>query len=662
MSGQWEVVGKKKDKSNKNNGSNSNKSNKESNNRQMMKDIKVEEVLPMSKLNKLYGQGKSNKENQKPQAPKQKPVENGAAKKKKPDNKPQQPPKPKPAKSIEGALSALNADEFRDVFENNKALFPDTPIVWLKEMAQFLNKRVVPMDNHDPTFSNKMELYPLSVMPNALRSIIEKAVNESNPSNVNLFFDISLTTMATEMNKDAPVLGHKFFLQYIATKDPKMLLNKLNAYNTLKNSYQNRQNIGLSILWALGQAGLKDFSVGLKVFHEVMYPLMEMKNYSKYVTKYLINLINRPVEGSSLQKDQYLNILDVIHGSKKNVPSELVKELNESASKLNDLLLLSVKGDKYHTLVEPILKKLGTTTENQSYSNQLCEILVALMERDQTSLNSWSKLYSKNLVASASLLEHIDTNWKPFSKNVDLKSLKNAMVSFSAENEEMLTKKRKDAGLLKADEYIQKISKKMVNKKKDSTSFLRKSSVVLTILLCIAVTLDLKQQGSWEKTAIGKALNKTGVADCTNMVLFRAKECTVWMHRHIEEQFPGVTEATVEFTTPYIELGRDLLILFNKFYLNQVENFKARIPTLLAQIDKYCPGSIDQVVSTANNAFKVVCDHYENVKAYLLKDVFVGKMAPERMQKVLHDNFIYSVEKMQEYYQWVYQKIMTAIK
>lgn len=33
---------------------------------------------------------------------------------------------------------------------------------------------------------------------------------------------------------------------------------------SLRNSYQNRPPIGLSLLWAFGQGGLRDFDVGMK--------------------------------------------------------------------------------------------------------------------------------------------------------------------------------------------------------------------------------------------------------------------------------------------------------------------------------------------------------------------------------------------------------------
>lgn len=93
---------------------------------------------------------------------------------------------------------------------------------------------------------------------------MDKALTAAGSSNCQHFFYISLTTMATDMNKGVPSLGHKFFLQYLAHKDPKIVVADLSKYTVIKNSYMNRQNIGLSILWVLGQAGVKDFHMGLQ--------------------------------------------------------------------------------------------------------------------------------------------------------------------------------------------------------------------------------------------------------------------------------------------------------------------------------------------------------------------------------------------------------------
>lgn len=97
------------------------------------------------------------------------------------------------------------------------------------------------------------------------------------------------------------------------------------------------------------------------VFQEVMLPLIEMKNYSRYVVEYLVNIINLN-SNSFITKEQYLLLLNVIFSSKKNFPAELNKQLVETASKLN-VLLLEQNGDKkYHSFIEPFLKGCQTIT------------------------------------------------------------------------------------------------------------------------------------------------------------------------------------------------------------------------------------------------------------------------------------------------------------
>lgn len=89
-------------------------------------------------------------------------------------------------------------------------------------------------------------------------------MKDAGKSNAQIFLDISLTTMANDMSKNLNTVGHKLYIQYLALNEPQFVLTNMNKHLSLRSSYQNRQQIGLSILWGLGQAGMKDFNVGLK--------------------------------------------------------------------------------------------------------------------------------------------------------------------------------------------------------------------------------------------------------------------------------------------------------------------------------------------------------------------------------------------------------------
>lgn len=353
----------------------------------------------------------------------------------------------------------ITADEFKNVFESSKASFPDAPIIWLKELVQFLNRKL-PIEVSDPVFRGKSNEYPLSAVsellteqtnfviygcqvPSHLKNIIERSLKEAGKPNVRTFFSVTLTSMATDMSHGSSALGHKILLQQIALSDPKSAASNLNAYVTLRNSYQNRPPIGLSILWAVGQIGAKDFKAGLAAFKELMLPLIEMKNYSKFVVEYLLGLLRKSGE-VQVTKEEFLMLFDVVLSKRKGFPTDLAQQLNKAASELKGLF---ERCDAKRALfVEVFLKKL-TEIEQTQTRNLISELFYSCLLRDQNSFNAWAKLYSKNLQQSTLVLSYILKNWKEASSKLDRKQLSDTLNAFSTTNEELGRRKRKEAGL-----------------------------------------------------------------------------------------------------------------------------------------------------------------------------------------------------------------------
>lgn len=248
--------------------------------------------------------------------------------------------------------------------------------------------------------TNKNNLF-LQVPP-PLKTIIDRAIKDAGKSNVQTFFNISLTAMATDMSRNSSALGHKLLLQYIALHDPKSAATNLNSYITLRNSYQNRPPIGLSILWAVGQVGEKDIHLGLKVFNELMLPLIEMKNYSRYIVEYLLHVLRQHKE-AAITKEEFFLLFDTIF-AKKKYPSDAVQQLNKAAIELSGIFDRN-KDTKRNIFVEVLLKKLPEV-DNQN-QKILCELLANCFVKDQNSYASWSKIYAKHLIANTALINHI---------------------------------------------------------------------------------------------------------------------------------------------------------------------------------------------------------------------------------------------------------------
>lgn len=293
-------------------------------------------------------------------------------------------------------------------------------MVYLKEMVQFLNQKIH-VELSDVTFANRPETYPLKVVshlplfkdatkfetiwfqfPADLRGTIEKALKDVDANLRQWFYDYLLTSMVDDMGKNVNVVAHRVFLQCLALNEPALAVTNLSRHVALRNSYQNRQAIGLSLLWALGQGGVKDFRVGLKVFQELMLPVIELKNYSHYVIKYLIDLINRHSDSAAVSNDQYLLILDVAFGTYKNFPNDQREQLHCSLP----ILRAAMVRTGLHGHFNSLLRKL-TSSDGQGYKRELCGALVACLKDDPSSYATWGKCYSKYLPQSATLISHI---------------------------------------------------------------------------------------------------------------------------------------------------------------------------------------------------------------------------------------------------------------
>ncbi|XP_066249199.1 transmembrane protein 214 isoform X1 [Euwallacea similis] len=645
MSGQWEVVRGKNDKRSKlpvpkENNKQPDFKGKKSN---ILNGVRIEDVLPKSQVQNLYSGKPTNKEN-KPHE-KTKPTET-----KKPEKKsskpPAEPPKPKPPKSIEAGLHSITTEEFHLVYNRSKTAFPDTPIVWLKDLTQFLNQKI-PIEIQDPVFSSKPLGYPLNVMPANLKAIIEKAIKEAGKSNSQLYFDIALTSMVTDLSKGLPAVGYRFFLQYIALNEPKLVTENLSKHVSLRNSYQNRANVALSILWAVGHVGVNDFHCGLKVFEDLKLPLLEMKNYSKYIVKYLLELTNRDHK-APLTRDQYLLILDTIFSNKKNFPLELQKDLVQNIPKLSQQLLNN-KRENFHGLIEPLIKRLSQNTK--AYQNCLCQVLVEIFTKDQTTLNAWNKIYAKNLLSSAVLLKYItrnSNNLKPALRN----SLKDLLLSFSSINTELSGRKKKDEGLKEALEAVKEAQEEQKQTKPKSRGLCR--AVLSSFIIAFSMTVLLEPFINLDRPK-------------NDLCLFRlsgkVQQAALWVDSKLEQSIPDSYGQVKQVAEPYGALSSDLV----KLGINALEtargNWKGFInekyPLAVASIDHYAPGLLDNTKEVLNKALHLSVHYYRTVVDYLKKEVFIGQLSPENIQRVVVGAYNTTSEKAVEYYHWVYQKVQT---
>lgn len=142
--------------------------------------------------------------------------------------------------------------------------------------------------------------------------------------------------MAVDLTKNLPCVGHKIMLQLIAMQWPSLSIKSLAKNAILRNSYQNRSTVGLSLLWAIGQAGFKDVTVGLQVWQNIMVPVLEIRAYTKFVCDYVNKILLRSSDAGcvGLLQEEFFIIYDELTKPHSGIPRECQTQLNESASLL----------------------------------------------------------------------------------------------------------------------------------------------------------------------------------------------------------------------------------------------------------------------------------------------------------------------------------------
>ncbi|XP_017799561.1 PREDICTED: transmembrane protein 214-A [Habropoda laboriosa] len=640
-SGGWELVGR--NKKDKNNGK-VNKLTKAEKKKFIENAPKVEDFLPLNQVKTLYDNLDNNKENKKPSKEKENKIKENEERKrqqKQQSEKKKEEPKAKLPKSIKDALNAIDADELQIVLTTSQNRFPEAPLIWLKDLAAFLNVKI-PIDKEDAVFSGKPKDYPLSIVPKPISSTLEKAIEVAGKQTAQLFYENTLTTMATDMVKGTPVVGHKIFLQLLAHTNPEMTVANIPKLIRAKSSYQNRKTIGLSLLWALSQAGRRNLAVGLKVWHEVMSPMLETKSYCSYVVEILNDLVFEHENFHDLKPEFYLDIVEDTCSGKYNVPASVGREINNSIEKLR-LILFKNKNLSYVKLFEMLVTKV-TQKVHANYRDELIKALVKCLATDPLCFSVWISLYAKNLYQSQLMLTYIDTKWCTLHTTLETKFLKETCIVFQTTNERW--KRGKDENL---SHSCNKICKALLLKMTASASKKfpwKKGIILLLFFISVVVGYDIYQHGNFEES-------------------------------HTEATSPEYYKVTVEACKPYIKLAGDVYLIVRnvslKVYDNVAEYAGKKGPLVLQTIEHYVPGILDEVKLRSNQSLEFVkvysnlcveklCEHSIATLRWLEKNVFVGKLSPESLQNYASKAIDTTQTLASQTYDWVYEKVQTLSK
>lgn len=656
-SGQWEVVGKSKKTQN------GKVKSKDDLKKAVKNGPKLEDVLPHSQIKSFY-EGMEIDDDTKPAKDKKK---EGDKKPKKQQDKKMEPAKPKPPKTIEGAFQAIDHDELATIIATNKVRFSNAPLVWLKEVANFLNSKTQ-IEVDDPTFANKPTNYPLCIIPEDIRSSLASVLHDAGKPNAQLFFDGTLTALANDMSRGQQVNGHRLLLQMLAKEYPDFCTASSAKSASLRNSYQNRPPIGLTLLWAFGQGGLSDFTVGLKAWQDLFLPVVELKNYTKYVIVYLSNLLDNhsSMDNVKISQEQLFAMFDMVNGKRNSLSKELSSDLIMQLSKFKDIFFTQ-GGNKLQVLFNQIMKKLpnqylsGATLD--PYNKVLVDCLVDCLQKDDSCNATWRQLFIKCSKQSATLLDYIDGNWATISKKLKLRSLKTTVLQFKEVSGEALKGKKKDETVVKTSKICQDILDRMTSTRRFPWLW---ASFFLLVGIAGLVAYDVSRVGGdFPKSATGKLFKDLGILEHSQKAWQKTLSTSARGYIWLETNAPAYYDQTIETCKPYGQLSKDVFLVTVKklclLYCNIHEYITEKGPVVVATIDQYAPGLVDNVQGYATSGYTTVrkfsTDYYQLTADYLKTKVFVGDWAPEILQNKTQTALNVTRTHMSTYFYWFREQV-----
>ncbi|KAJ3606172.1 hypothetical protein NHX12_025693 [Muraenolepis orangiensis] len=455
-------------------------------------------------------------------------------------------------KSLEEAFKVLDVWELKQQLGRSQTLFPESPSVWVKDLAGYLNHKLnVP--ESEPTLSNHAHDYPYCLAGKELRGVMKGLIAQCSDTLPD-FFDHCVSTMLRELDRqtDEPLHGYRVCIQAILQDKPRIATQNLPEYLELLRSVQNRPAKCLTIMWALGQAGFYDLSQGLRVWLGIMLPVLGVKSLSSYALAYLQRLLmlhaNLTKGFGIMGPKEFFPLLDFAFMPKNALSSSLQEQLRRLYPRLKVLAFGAKPESTLHTYLPSFLSR-ATPHCPDDMKRELLSSMTECLCVDVQSLGVWRQLYTKHLPQSGLLLNHLLKSWKALPPKLQ-KNLQETIQSFRVTNEEMRDTVESQE-LLECNTLCQNLQVKM------RSGGFPWSRLFMVLLVFIAgfIAQDIRSHGSFTDSRTAGYLHHSGVAGVSQQAWGKVTLYTKQGFSWLETNAPHYYSESVRVLGPLMEQG-----------------------------------------------------------------------------------------------------------
>lgn len=458
------------------------------------------------------------------------------------------------ARTLEEALAALDLSELQKELDKSMSLFPENPSVWLKDMASCLNYKLQAPKN-DPTLSQHPHDYPYCLASKELRAIIRSLLSKAGGV-LELFFDHCLYTMLQELDKTPgeSLHGYRICIQVLLVDKPKVATANLPKYLELLRSHQGQPAKCLTLMWALGQAGVADLAEGLKVWLGIMLPVLGLKALSPFAITYLDRLLmmhpNLTKGFGLIGPKDFFPLLDFAFVPNNSLPPSLQEQLQQLYPQLKVLAFGAKPESTLHAYFPSFLSRTSTGCP-AGMRKELLSCLAECLSLSPLSFGIWRQLYPKHLSQSSLLLNHLLETWDNTPKKVR-KGLQETVHSFQVANEELAAKGPSGAEDVAS---CQAACKGLLRKMKGRGPPWPRLALVLLVFTAGFLMHDVRTHGSFQASVSARLLRSSGILPASQQAWSKVSQLSVEGYSWLGAQAPGCSTRLASALGPSLELA-----------------------------------------------------------------------------------------------------------
>ncbi|XP_036406545.1 transmembrane protein 214 [Megalops cyprinoides] len=613
--GKWEVVKKSKKQN-----SGKNQSDKKSGARKALSESNLPRIDPASplKMSETIFEGfekiakKQNKE-QVPPAPspeqQQKKASAGKQHKKSSANGSGQ--RPAQFKTLEEAMKALDISELQQQLEKSQSLFPENPSVWVKDLAGYLNYKLLAPEG-DPTLSSHTHDYPYCLAPKELKSIIKSLLAKCSDT-LQDFFDHCIYTMLRELDKPSgePLHGYRICIQAVMLDKPKIATLNLADHLELLRSHQNRPVKCLTIMWALGQVGFFDLSQGLRVWLGIMLPVLGVKSLSSYAIAYLERLLmlhaNLTKGFGIMGPKEFFPLLDFAYMPKNALSSSLQEQLRGLYPRLKVLAFGAKPEATLHTYFPSFLSR-ATPHCPDDMKRELLNSMTECLSVDPQSLGVWRQLYTKHLPQSSLLLNNLLKSWNTLPPKLR-KNLQETVQSFKVTNEEMRTSASSQE-VQECNDLCNSLQMKMKGQGFPWSRLLLAMMVFATGF----IVHDVRSHGSFKASTTANYLQQSGLMSVSQQAWSKVSHYSQEGFSWLETNAPYYYSEAVTAVGPVLEVAWEKTKVTCVFIVEQCSDLivwvKENTPRFIEWLNANIPDSVFQFLEYMKELLLFIHQNY----------------------------------------------------